>query len=257
MTTTIALHPHVEKLITTITTLTGHEVNLESGAAVFSDDSHRWDVVGAAGERYGVLSVRAQQLTDPHRALYANLSHVIAHETELRREKRALEDRFQRLDQHAAELATQQHSLSSAAYRDSLTGLYRPWYLNEQIRLEVARATRYKRALSILIVDPGRQDDHLIRDFAQRLTNTCRNSDIVARLATHEFCAVLPDTNAEGAEQLLDRVRRNAGEVRFISGSVTFTGGTDHAMTPEQLIESVKRRLHRARNLRGPATAEQ
>jgi len=258
LTTTNTLHPHFEQLLTTITTLTGHEVALESGAASVADDAHRWDVIGAAGERYGVLSVRGHQLTDPHRALYANLSRMIAHEAELRREKRALEDRFRRLDQHAAELATHQHSLSSAAYRDSLTGVYRPWYLNEQIRLELARATRYKRALSVVIFDAGtHDDDHLLRAFAGRLTATCRNSDIVARLGAHEFCAVLPDTNAEGAEQLLERLRRGI-EVAFTSGSATFTGGVDHPLTSEQLLETAKRRLHRALNsLRSPATAEQ
>ena len=257
MTTTIALHPNVERLNTTITTLTGHEVALESGAASIGDNSHRWDVIGTAGERYGVLSVRAHQLTDPHRALYANLSLMIAHETELRREKRALEERFRRLDQHATELANHQHALSSAAYRDSLTGLYRPWYLHEQIRLELARAVRYKRAISIVLLDSGKaSNDHLLRTFAERLTKTCRNSDIVARLGASAFCAVLPDTNADGASQLLERLRRNT-DIAFVTGSVTFTGGVDQTTTAEQLLEAAKRHLHRALTSRSSATAEQ
>jgi len=248
LTTTIALHPNVERLITTITTLTGHEVALESGAASIGDDKHRWDVIGTAGERYGVLSVRAPQLTDPHRALYANLSLMIAHEAELRREKHALEDRFRRLDQHAAELATQQHALSSAAYRDSLTGLYRPWYLHEQIRLELARAARYKRAISIVLLDLAKgSNDHLLFTFAGRLTKTCRNSDIVARLGATEFCAVLPDTNADGATQLLERLRGKT-HIEFVTGSVTFTGGVDQPLTTEQLIEAARGHLYHARN---------
>lgn len=259
MTTTIALHPNIERLITTITTLTGHEVALESPASSISHDAHRWDVIGTAGERYGVLSVRAHQLSDPHRALYANLSLMIAHEAELRREKHALEDRFRRLDQHASELATHQHALSAAAYRDSLTGLYRPWYLHEQIRLEVARATRYKRALSAVMLElDGKGDDHLISAFAEGLTATCRNSDIVARLGAREFCAVLPDTNEEGAARLIERLRRRIHDLAFITGMTTFTGGVDGQTTSEQLLEIAKRRLHRARNsLRGSATAEQ
>lgn len=257
MTTTIALHPNVERLLTTITTLTGHEVALESPASSTGHDAHRWDVIGAAGERFGVLSVRAHQLTDPHRALYADLSRMIAHEAELRREKHALEDRFRRLDQHAAELATQQHSLSSAAYRDSLTGLYRPWYLHEQLRLELARARRYKRAMSVVILESDNGgDDHLTRAFAEGLTSTCRNSDVVARLGATEFCAVLPDTNEEGAAQLIERLRRRIHDLVFITGITTFTG--DGQTTSEQLLEIAKRRLHRARNsLRGSATAEQ
>lgn len=252
MTTTIALHPNVERLITTITTLTGHEVALESSASSAGNDAHRWDVISTAGERYGVLSVRAPQLTDPHRALYADLSRIIAHEAELRREKHALEDRFRRLDRHVAELATHQHSLSSAAYRDSLTGLYRPWYLHEQIRLELARATRYKRALSLVIFGVG-GDDLLLRAFAERLITTCRNSDIAARLGANEFCVVLTDTSADGATQLIERLRHALAkspidDLAFSSGSVTFAGGDDQPTSPEQLIETAKRRLHRAKN---------
>jgi len=259
LTTTIALHPNIERLITTITTLTGHEVALESPASSIGHDAHRWDVIGTAGERYGVLSVRAPQLTDPHRALYANLSLMIAHEAELRREKHALEDRFRRLDQHATELATHQHALSSAAYRDSLTGLYRPWYLHEQIRLELARAMRYKRPLSAVILEVDNEGaDHLTRTFADGLTATCRNSDIVARLGATEFCAVLPDTNEEGAARLIERLRRRIHDLAFITGMTTFTGGIDGQTTSEQLLEIAKRRLNRARNSsRGSATAEQ
>jgi diguanylate cyclase (GGDEF)-like protein len=272
LTTTIALHPHVERLITTITTLTGHEVALESPASVRRDDAHRWDVIGNAGERWAVLSVRAVQLSDPHRALYANLSRVIAHEAELRREKSALEDRFRRLDQHNAELTRQQHALSSAAYRDSLTGLYRPWYLDEQVRLEVARSTRYKRSMSLLILDVEELDDvndrfgkhggdDLVRAFAARLTTTCRSSDVVARVGGEEFCALLPDTVAEGAEQLIERLRTSFArspvtigggtiDVVFTAGRVTFTGGADHPTTPESLLEEAKRKLHRAKHAR-------
>jgi diguanylate cyclase (GGDEF)-like protein len=254
LTTTITLHPNIERLLTTITTLTGHEVALESHASsTTTTDAYRWDVIGTAGERYGVLSVRASQLTDPHRALYANLSLMIAHEAELRREKHALEDRFRRLDRHASELATHQHSLSSAAYRDSLTGLYRPWYLNEQIRLELARAMRYKRALSLVIVDIGELDDVLIGAFAECLTATCRTSDIVARLGGTEFCIVLTDSTADGAALLIERLRHSLAKspidgLVLNTGSVTFKGDSDQATSPEQLIETAKRTLHRAKN---------
>jgi len=273
LTTTIALHPHVERLITTITTLTGHEVALESPASNLRDDAHRWDVVGTAGETYGVLYVRAHQLTDPQRALYANLSRIIAHEAELRREKSALEDRFRRLDEHASELTRQQHAMSSAAYRDSLTGVYRPWYLNEQIRLELARAARYKRSLSLVIFDIEELDmvnaifgkrggDDLLRTFAERLTVTCRTSDIVARVGGDEFCAVLPDTNAQGASGLVARLRHSfeqspaiiggaaVDDVLFSTGSVTFSGSQGDTATAETLIEDAKRKLHHAKHAR-------
>jgi len=268
---TLSLNPHVERLITTITTLTGHHVALESSASMLASDAHRWEVVGTAGEHYGTLAVRADALTDPHRALYANLSRVIAHEAELRREKRALEERFRRLDQHAADLADQNHSMSMGVYRDSLTGVYRPWYLQEQIRLELSRSVRYKRSMAVIVFDVDelelvnacfgpRGGDDLLRAFAARLITTCRDSDVVARIGGAEFCAVLPDTAAQGAAELAERLRRslesspitiggNAIEdLFFCTGCVTFRGSAGHTATAETLIEEAKRKLYRSKN---------
>lgn len=245
---TPSIHPHIEQLITTITTLTGHDVAIEHPASSSKDEStHRWDVTGSAGERYAVLSVRARQLTDPYRALYANLSRIIAHETELRHSNRALEDRFRRLDQHAADLAAQQHSLSSAAYRDSLTGLYRPWYLTEQIRLELARAKRYRYPLTVVLFDVSDGSDEILRELAARLLETCRTSDIVGRVSTYELCAVLADTCADGATELTRRLRRRL-DITFTAGGVTFPGETPTQDTAESVLERARLKLHRAKN---------
>ena len=90
--------------------------------------------------------------------------------------------------------------LSSAAYRDSLTGLYRKWHLIEQIRLEVARATRHRRPVSVLLfelkggAEDARHPDYVRRAFATRLQSTCRTSDILAHVAKDEFCALLQPT---------------------------------------------------------------
>jgi len=275
---TLSLNPHVERLITTITTLTGHHVAIESSASMLASDAHRWEVVGTAGEQYGVLAVRAETMSDPHRALYANLSRVIAHEAELRREKRALEDRFRRLDQHAADLADQNHSMSMGVYRDSLTGVYRPWYLQEQIRLEISRSVRYKRSTSVIVFDieeleivsacfGPRGGDDLLRAFAARLLTTCRDSDIVGRIGGDEFCAVLPDTGNDGANELAERLRRSLesspitiggnaiDDLFFCTGCVTFRGTAGHTATAEALIEEAKRKLYRSKNEKTTASS--
>lgn len=232
-----------------------------------SDPAHRWDLIDSIGQRLGVLAVRAEQLSDPHRALYANLSRIIAHDTEQRRSTRALEERFRRLDQHAEALAAQQHALSSAAYRDSLTGLYRPWYLTEQLRLELARAHRHKRPLSLAMFDlhrfvdanhrfGRRGGDDILRAFASRLSATCRTSDVVARVGGDEFAALLPDTSAEGAAALVRRLRRTMDtqpvvigettvDLTVSAGITTFIG--ERGETPESLLESARRQLQRTK----------
>ena len=257
---TTPLHPHVEQLITTITSVTGHAVAFETAAA--DERCHRWDVIGSGGDRYGVLTVRTPDISDSHHALYAQLSRMIAHEADLRRSHGALEVRCVRLDAHAAELAALNHSLSSAAYRDSLTGLYRKWHLVEQIRLELSRATRHRRPLSLLLVEiePGpeesRDADNVRREFASRLQSTCRTSDILAHVANDEFCALLPDTHPEGAAEVSGRLRRSltmqpiagaTGSLEATIGTTTYVGGTSRAESPESLLEAARLRLHRAR----------
>jgi diguanylate cyclase (GGDEF)-like protein len=265
---TLAIHPHVEDLISTIISLTGHEVAVEPVSALIRDDAHRWELIDSSGQRLGVLAVRGGALSDPHRELYANLSRVIAHESELRRSHRLLEDRFRKLDQHAVALEAQQHALSAAAYRDSLTAVYRPWYLSEQIRLELARARRHQRAMSLVLFDIDRLDDandrfgrrggdDILRAFAARLTATCRTSDVIARIGGDEFCALLPDTSAAGATELIRRFRRTLDETPITLGVdvvaldvVTATITCNGSETPEGLLERGRQKLHREKHNR-------
>lgn len=272
MTTTEPLHPHIESLIHSITSVTGHSVAFEP-APVAAHASHpdAFEVVGTGGDRYGVLRVRAAEaISEAQRTLYAHLSRTIAHEADLRREKSSLENRFRRLDRHNAELTALNTSLSAAAYRESLTGVYRRWYLVEQIRLEMVRAVRLKWPVSLLLFDVVRfqslnerfgaaGSDAVLREVAARIVGTSRVSDVVARVQGDVFAALLPGTPAAGARELARRVAEAVSSEPFACGpelvvlslhSACTTYDAAQHQTAESFLEAAAQALNRVKRER-------
>jgi diguanylate cyclase (GGDEF)-like protein len=253
------VHPRIETLLATIETLTGHEVGFDP-AAPPPHDRQDWDVVSDTGVRYGVLRVRgADTMPEPVRALYAQLSRVIAHEADLRREHNALEQRFRLLDRHNSELTALNRSLSDTAYRDPLTGLYRRWYFTELLRLELTRAKRSRRPLSVVLIDidgftkvneelTPQAADAVLAGVASRVTNGLRACDVVARTGHDEFSALLVDTALNAASEVAARLCRNVAAdpaIRVTISAAAVTADVDESA--ESLCERAVQAINRAR----------
>ena len=104
------------------------------------------------------------------------------------------------------------------ARHDFLTGLPNRQSYEERVTLETARARRYGRPLSILMVDIdnfklvndtlGHEwGDIVLRKVASQLHNSLRNVDFVARFGGEEFIIILPETGLADALGTADRVR--------------------------------------------------
>ena len=125
----------------------------------------------------------------------------------------------QAIADHAAiaiDNARAREQLEEQAITDGLTGLYNHRFLQERLRQEVAAAHRYKRELSLLMVDIDDfknindafghpQGDELLRATARiMLEDMRRDVDVVARYGGDEFCVLMPDGDAS---KKLDRHR--------------------------------------------------
>jgi len=100
---------------------------------------------------------------------------------------------------------------------DPLTGLWNYRYLRESVRREVERAHRFGRTLSVLALDLDRfkevndsyghgAGDAVLAEFARRIRAEIREVDLAFRQGGEEFVALLPETDADGAVVLAQRL---------------------------------------------------
>jgi len=109
-------------------------------------------------------------------------------------------------------------SLSALARTDALTGLLNRRALSERLHDEVARATRYAKPLSILLLDLDglkrfndreghHAGDEALQALARSLRARSRAADEAARWGGDEFMVLAPETGKAEALELAERIR--------------------------------------------------
>jgi diguanylate cyclase (GGDEF)-like protein len=120
----------------------------------------------------------------------------------------------------ALENAWLHHAIQEQAATDDLTGLVNRRRFLEVLESEIVRADALGTPLSLLLVDLdhfklvndrfGHQaGDQLLRKFAARALVHLRDVDVAARLGGDEFAILLPETAADGAETVAERLRQS------------------------------------------------
>lgn len=108
--------------------------------------------------------------------------------------------------------------LEHKAQRDGLTGLLHAGAFHEILRVEAQRANRYDRDLSVIIMDMNDfkqindrfghpTGDRALQFVSSVLVNTLREVDVIARIGGDEFAVLLPETAADQAELVAERLR--------------------------------------------------
>ncbi len=104
------------------------------------------------------------------------------------------------------------------AVTDGLTGLHNRRYFDTHLKLLMDRAAVRGRPLSICMTDIDRfkqvndtyghdAGDEVLREFANRIRTTVRGADLACRFGGEEFVVVMPDTSAEMAAGVAERLR--------------------------------------------------
>lgn len=127
------------------------------------------------------------------------------------------------------EIRAAQAALEELAIRDSLTHIYNRRHFFEVTKREIARASRFNHATSLLLIDIDHfkqvndTHGHLIGDqvlqsVVLRLKENLRQSDILARYGGEEFIVLMPETNASQAWSGAERLRRVVADKPFSIG---------------------------------------
>jgi diguanylate cyclase (GGDEF)-like protein len=115
-------------------------------------------------------------------------------------------------------LVYRSQTLLQLATSDPLTGLFNRGYIDERMALEIGRAGRYGRLLTIAVIDVDHfkalNDTHghlsgdvVLRNLGRLLRDSFRTSDTAGRYGGEEFVVLLPETGLEAAQRKLDSLR--------------------------------------------------
>ncbi len=135
---------------------------------------------------------------------------------------------------------------------DDLTALYNSRYLNQVLRRETKRASRHGRPLSLLFIDldgfKAVNDTHghlcgsrALVEAAGVIRANARETDVVARFGGDEFALILPDTGAEGALAVGERIRERLAAHPFLAGdglNLRLTASVGVATLPDAATSS-------------------
>ncbi|QDF99412.1 GGDEF domain-containing protein [Azoarcus sp. DD4] len=116
-----------------------------------------------------------------------------------------------------SEIKAAEDRIRQLAYFDPLTGLPNRSLLEDRAGQVLLRAGRDRRPATLMFIDLDRfktvndslghlMGDALLRQAGQRLRDSVRQSDTVARLGGDEFIVLAPDTGAEGAVRLAEKI---------------------------------------------------
>ena len=138
--------------------------------------------------------------------------------------------------------------VSEQAVTDELTGLPNNRAFRDSIEKEAARAARFRHELSLLILDIDDfklvndtyghlQGDAVLRAIGKILSAESRGIDEPARYGGEEFVVALPETGAEGAREVGERIRAAIAEEAVArvdgDGEISVTASFGAATMPD------------------------
>lgn len=157
--------------------------------------------------------------------------------------------------------------LAEKSISDELTGVYNNKYLMKRLKEELARASRYKYAISSLLIDIDyfkeinetlgkEKSDLVLKEIAKIIKGSVRAIDITARYGGGEFVVVLPQTGKQGSGVVAEKIRRNIEsypfyqkiEITKITASIGVAGyEEDNLGDVETLLQWAKEALAKAK----------
>lgn len=149
---------------------------------------------------------------------------------------------------------------------DSLTGLLNRQEIFSRLEYEMVRAERTATRLSLCMIDIDHFKsvndsfghpcgDTVLKSLAAFLKSSLRRSDLVGRYGGEEFLIILPDTNGDNAQSVMDGIRyeysQNIHRLGDQDTVVTFSGGistNSGNLSVDGILENADKTLYLAKN---------
>ncbi len=163
------------------------------------------------------------------------------------------------LTEQQRELLQANGKLESLATHDGLTEAKNRRAFNEKLAEEWSRAQRYGTPLSLVMFDVdkfktyndtfGHQaGDEVLKTLARTVMGLVRTTDFFARYGGEEFSLILPNTDADGAYVLAERLRERVEKTKWRERPVTASFGVSTLEigmeNGEALIEAADKALY-------------
>ena len=144
--------------------------------------------------------------------------------------------------------------LREDALVDATTGLYNWHGISRRISELGAAAERHGRPLSCVVIEleNGSEETPMVEPaelarVAAELREVIRKSDVIGRIGRSQYAVLAPDTPADGAQVLADRLRRGAGsagaEKRFRAAVAAVDDLRRAGLDPIELVLQATRSL--------------
>lgn len=168
------------------------------------------------------------------------------------------------LTSHLTNASLYQHARLTSL-TDALTGLGSRKLLEDRLEAEASRAKRYKRPFSVSIIDLDNfktindvlghaTGDEALRKLAECMKSQKRTPDILARYGGDEFVILMPETRADEAVSLLERIRAEVQRIPVAENiSMTISCGVAQSLPDSkdgssEIIRRADLALYEAKN---------
>lgn len=165
------------------------------------------------------------------------------------------------IEQSRMDLEEANRHLQELAVTDGLTGLLNHRAMQDELIIATNKSATWGLPVSVALLDVdhfkkfndafGHQaGDQVLKQLALHLRAAVREGDIVARYGGEEFCVVFPDTLAEDAAIVCERIRKQVEssewEHRKVTVSIGFSSGVG-VKDQQELIRQADQALYQAK----------
>lgn len=151
--------------------------------------------------------------------------------------------------------------MEEQAVTDELTGLYNRRAFAGMGSMEVERARRYQRPLSLILFDIDHfknvndtyghpVGDHVLQVLTRLVKRTTRSTDVVCRFGGEEFIVLMPEAGLEEGRAMAERLRLEISRSTIITAGdtlpLTVSLGVAELLPEDENVESLIARADRA-----------